>query len=245
GLDGSGGRKGLDGSGLKGLDGSGGRKGLDGSGFKGLDGSGGRKGLDGSGLKGLDGSGGRKGLDGSGLKGLDGSGGRKGLDGSGFKGLDGSGGRKGLDGSGLKGLDGSGGRKGLDGSGFAPLLILGPIESKDNSQIQIFGQTVKGALNSSELSVGDYVAVRGFFTIDGSVFVESIERFDETYVPGVSVAFLQGVVTAENADGSIRIGNTRVFTSSGVSTNAKVGDLVDVFGSSFGHGSLSADSISR
>ena len=72
------------------------------------------------------------------------------------------------------------------------LAVLGRVDGLLDQQMLVVGQRILVA-NEPGVSIGDYVAVRGTRSSDGTVIAESITVVEEQYVPGASTVFVRGM----------------------------------------------------
>lgn len=126
------------------------------------------------------------------------------------------------------------------GANAAQIQAVGPVEglAVRASAITVLGQTFRASSalskKAGDLSVGDYVAVTGELSADGSLIAKSVVRLGARYVPGASEVFLHTTIDSYSPFiGVMRAGGIQISMSqvlAGDQMSFQRGDTIDVVG---------------
>lgn len=126
------------------------------------------------------------------------------------------------------------------GANAAEVQAVGPVESIAGraASIKVLGQTFRAtpalSKKAGALNVGDYVAVSGEMTADGSLIAKSVVRVDAAYTPGASEVFLHSMVESYSPlTGVLKAGGVQIALSQVLTGNLssfRPGEVVEIVG---------------
>ncbi len=126
------------------------------------------------------------------------------------------------------------------GASGAQIQAVGPIEGMAGrtAAITVLGQTFRSTAaqlrKAGELSVGDYIAVTGEQSADGTLVAKSVLRLSARYIPGASNVFLHSTIDSYSPlTGVLKVGGIQVALSqvlTGSVNSFQPGEAIEIVG---------------